>query len=248
MIKRKLEQIKTTTFHKLNQMLGKADYGKFVVVTRSRTGSTLLITLLNSHKEIIAYGEKFRRLGDKSCQDIYEEVFPKKSRKYIGFKIFFYHPLDSEDRSVWEMLEKDKSIKIIHLRRENQLRVHISRLIAGKTEKWLNSGGEKTSIGERKVEIDMKELYQDFEITNSSIAEAKQRFKDHKSMDLSYEELVADKEQALKRVLDFLGLDEMKLESQLKRQNPEKIRDLVTNYDELVQALTGTEHAFMLEE
>mgnify|MGYP006437466411 CR=1 FL=1 len=40
------------------------NFTKFIVLSRSRTGSNLLISMLNSHPNISAEGEKFSRLNE----------------------------------------------------------------------------------------------------------------------------------------------------------------------------------------
>ncbi|MBX2828526.1 MAG: sulfotransferase [Flavobacteriaceae bacterium] len=247
MIKKGLSKIKKRVKGFFEKQKARTDYGKFVIITRSRTGSNLLISLLDSHDNIEAHGELFRRLEGKSCQTIYDGLFPKKSSKQIGFKIFYYHPLDSEDRSIWDLLKNDPHLKVIHLRRENLLRVHISRLIAGQTDVWSSRNKQEISLADRKVHIDVKELLQDFETTNQQIAAAKETFKSHQSIDVSYEELTADRANTMQRILGFLGVTQSNLDSVLKRQNPETLEDLVANYEEVYDALIDTDHAFMLK-
>ena len=66
----------------------------FFVLTRSRTGSNMLISFLNSHPNIKAHYEIFRTLEGKNYNDIFNETFSKydEGTKAIGFKIFYYHP------------------------------------------------------------------------------------------------------------------------------------------------------------
>jgi LPS sulfotransferase NodH len=224
----------------------KNEYGKFVIISRSRTGSNFLISLLDSHEDIIAYGEKFHRLGNKDSSDIYNEIFPIQSNKVIGFKLFYYHPIDSEDKSIWEQLTNDRSFKIIHLRRNNLLRAHISKLIAEKTDNW--SSLSKNSTDNKRVHIDIKELLDDFAITYDRIRRAQQVFKNHSILDVTYENLSNERENTIGEILRFLEVSPENVTSPYKKQNPEKLQDLVSNYRELYHCLINTEHSFMLEE
>jgi len=224
----------------------KRKYGKFVVITRSRTGSNLLISLLDSHEDIIAYGEKFQCLGDKTSSQIFNQIFPVQSNKIIGFKIFYYHPLDSDDKSIWEQLKNDRSFKIIHLRRNNLLRVHISRLIAEKSGNW--SSRSKNSIDNKMLHIDIKKLLNDFTNTDNQIKRAQKFLKNRKIFEVAYENLINERENTINEILRFLEVSKVNLKSPYKKQNPEKIQDLVSNYNELYDKLINTEHSFMLEE
>jgi len=97
-----------------NSLFGNKKYNKFIVITRSRTGSNLFMSLLGSHPNIIARGELFRSLDGKSCKETWGNTFTNmpKHVKYFGFKIFYYHPLDSDDREIWELLKNDSKIKV----------------------------------------------------------------------------------------------------------------------------------------
>lgn len=71
--------------------------------------------------------------------------------------------MDTTSSDVWDMIRNDKSIKIIHLRRENMLRTHISRLIAGKTDQWASKKQTNVNIKNKKVELNIPKLFDDFE-------------------------------------------------------------------------------------
>ena len=226
---------------------GSSSYGKFVVIGQERTGSNLLITLLQSHPKIRAKGGRFMRLGGKSCREVLQDIFPKKSNKTIGFKLFYSHPLDSVDRSIWNILEEDPGFKIIHLQRRNLLRAHISKLIAVKTGVWISSG-KKISSEEIKVHIDIEKMLADFEAANTHIKDVRNKFKSHKVIEIRYEDLVEKREETVKRILNFLEVKEMHLKSHLTKINTSKIEDIVLNYKELKERLGDTKYAFMLYE
>ena len=54
---------------------------KFIVITRSRTGSNLLISLLNSHPSITAYKEVFGKLENRSTQKLWDDTFSIQNKK-----------------------------------------------------------------------------------------------------------------------------------------------------------------------
>ncbi len=222
--------------------------GKFVVITRSRTGSNLLISLLDSHDDIVAFGEKFNRLEGRSCQSVYDEIFRNKPNKQVGFKIFYYHPLDSEDKSIWDLIQNDPHIKIIHLIRENLLRVHISRLIAGKTDVWSSKNKKDINPDSKKVEINPTELLNDIRVTHNHIKAARETFNQHSILEVTYEDLIDPSREVLNDIQKFLDVAPKNLASELRRQNPEALSQLISNYQEIHDLLAGTDYEFMLED
>jgi LPS sulfotransferase NodH len=235
-----LNQSKTTIF-------GNKNYVKFVVVTRSRTGSNLLISLLNSHKHINAQGEAFRRLNNKTSLEIYNSIFPLKSLyKCLGFKLFYYHPLDSDDNLIWRLLEKDKNIKIIHLKRNNLLRVHVSRLIAEKTDEWARIDNSNLNIN-KKVEVSLTNLMKDFNETKNHIINTEKLFREHNVLEVVYEDLINNQQETIDSILSFLNVKKVILKSSLVRQNPEELKNLISNYDEVKNALIKSDYQYMID-
>lgn len=235
----------------LNSLFGKQkkiNYERFVVITRSRTGSNLLISLLNSHPQISAKGEVFSRLEGRKTKAVYDEVFPVKSDfSFLGFKIFYYHPLDAKDQSIWKILDEDKEIKIIHLQRKNLLRVHISRLIAGKTDAWTSREEAGLSAEDKKVHINVDDLFSDIEESLDYIKDTNNRFRHHEVLEVFYEDLTANRDHVMEEVFSFLDLPMADLTSDLKKQNPEELSALVSNFEEVMNRLKASEHAYMLD-
>ncbi len=237
--------------HKFKGLFNKSyDYQKFVVIARSRTGSSLLISYLNSHPQIEAHGEIFRELGRKSSKQIWERLFTSKNKKlkYIGFKIFYYHPLNTDDRSVWDFLKNDKTIQIIHLKRENVLRTFISREIVEKTKVWKNKKYRNTtSIEDKRIEIDVDKFLDTLSWTKKRERETAKTFSNHSFTEISYEELIANPQIVMNDIFSRFGLKPAKISTKLRRQNAERIEDLVINYSQLKTGLTEVGYTCFLE-
>ncbi len=233
---------------------GNRKYKKVVIIGRQRTGSSLLVWLLGSHPHIDLEGEAFRLLKGSSCREVWNRNFGKKLPwiKYTGFKIFYYHPEDSDDKEVWKMIEGDKDIRLIHIKRHNLLRTHVSKLIAEKTGAW-NSRQEENTFGpeDKRVEVDIAQCLQVFRDTKKWEDDfGIKRFPAHPYLELTYEQLTNDTQSQMNYVMDFLGLKRInvKLKSRLNRQNPERIQDLVSNFAELEKHLKLSEYAYLVDE
>lgn len=249
-MKKALRKIKVKFETLLDNIFGRKDYKRFVIISRSRTGSNLLVSLLDSHGDISCKGELLRRLnGQSTDQLLKQKVYPKKVRAlYRGFKLFYYHPQDSDDKSIWEILENDKNVTVLHLMRENLLRVHISRLIADKTGTYTNRNNKrKLPVNEKKITVDCDALIKDFEQTEEYIENTKEMFSSHKYMEVTYEELTQNQAETMKGILDFFDLQGSNLESSYKKQNKEGISSLVENNEALKTCLKGTKYEWMLE-
>lgn len=249
MIKKNLRSIKNYFIKRKNDFLGNKNYEKFVVITRSRTGSNLLISLLNSHPNIVAKGEKFSRLEGKNSNAVWDDIFCKmpKRIKIMGFKIFYYHPLDSDNNEVWNYLKNDKSIKIIHLTRSNMLRTVTSRQIAAKTDKWSKFNKKEVSIEEKRINLDIDYCLKEFENTFNFERKIRDEYNSERIIEITYEELIQDNQYILNQIFNFLGLENSKVASSHKKQNKEELRDLIINYEELVKDIENSKWSYLLE-
>lgn len=206
------------------------------------------MALLRSHPQVHIEGEIFKRLNGRSCKEIWEELYgnrPKKV-KQVGFKLFYYHPAD-DDQQVWDFLLNDKEIGIIHLRRENMLRALVSQKIGEKTKRWTQHITDNTEL-EKTIKLDTDECLETFERISSYEERTRNQFKDHKTfVECTYEELSDNTYELIAEVYDSLGLSKHHPTTVLKKQNPEHMRDLVENYDEIKQKFGTGKWSYLIE-
>ncbi len=237
------------------RFFGTKKYQKLVILGRQRTGSSLLMRLLHAHPKIDMQSEVFRLLGGKSCKTVWNETFGKKLPwiKHAGFKLFYNHPDDSTDREVWDILDSNTDVKIIHIKRKNILRTYVSKLVAVKTGAW-NSGqesGKKNSL-DKKVHVNINHCLSELRtIKKLETVFSKNKYPNHDYLELFYEELVENTSNELDRLFSFLNIENQRIEKRkldLKRQNPEKMENLVINYEDFEQSLSNSEFAELLDE
>lgn len=228
------------------------DYRRFIVLTRSRTGSNMLISCLGSHPAIHAESEVFQRLNGRACAEILDTVFGEHPRRIraVGFKIFYYHPLDDPHAGIWEILPAMRELHVIHLRRRNLLRTLVSRKIAGVRDIWssLEEGQSDHTIGAKEVTMTVDELRAGFRQTREWEKEYLRMFRVQPLLEVIYEDFVADPEVQFRRITDFLGVRYRPPQTSLRRQNPEPLRRLLSNFDELARAFAGTEWAAFFDD
>lgn len=235
---------------KLLSAVGHENFTKFIVLSRSRTGSNMLMSLLNSHPEVIAEHEILARLNGRDAREIVAGTYAKQPYyvKAKGFKVFYYHPLDGDPAALLDDLAAE-NIRVIHLKRRNILRTLVSRKIAGMKDVWAATSAARLDVGRHKsVSFTVEELEEGFRRTRDWEVEGDRRFAAHPLLSVRYEDLVRDPDGSLAEVLDFLGLQHFPLETEMRKQNPERLADLVTNYAALKAAFAGSEWEPFFEE
>ena len=68
-------------------------------------------------------------------------------------------------------------------------------------------------------------------------------FREHPRLTLFYEELVKERKRAFNEAQSFLGVKPRGLGIITRRQNPEPLRELIANHDELYEAFKDTAEA-----
>lgn len=229
----------------------------FVLVATERTGSTLLLQMLNSHPSVAAGGELFNAnlidqgrivwpnhgtLEDSALLELrntnpiefihrlFDEAV-QAGHRAVGFKLMYGHG-DGND-VVRDYLAHDTNLRVIHLKRRNLLRRQLSNDRARATGVWHAPVGTPRDPPPA-VEIDLERCVTEFIRTQRKQAEYERRFAGHALLELHYEDLAADPVAVAGQALAFLGLEASpELSAQFERIGVDRLRDAIVNYDEL---------------
>ena len=247
---------------------GQRDYTRFVILARSRTGSNFLRGLLNSHSRVLTYGEIFRNTDQvdfavpnypttRPALELYQRdplrflsryVFRRMPANYraVGFKLFYYHARTQPWQVVWDHLKGWPGLKLIHLKRRNMLHTHLSRARAERSNRWVNTSGEKEET--TPIELSYDECLSDFERTQQWEADADQFFAGQPLVELFYEDLAADPDSHVAQLQAFLGLTPEKLAPQTHKQLKQPLSVAVANYNPLKARFAGSRWESFFEE
>ena len=221
------------------------NYSKFIIVSHARSGSNLLLNSLNSHPNLVAEHEVFaahnRQIGE-NFDPILNNLFSEKPEncKAVGCKIFYYHLNQDE----WQQLGKIPNLKVIHLQRENSLKMVVSMKVAFKTSQWgMTDESERIDASQKQVYLDYDFLRNKFEDIKSWQDKIQQLFPSEEIANVFYQDLVTRHEATIESLFSFLGLPAIAVEKvkiKHKKQNPEPLSQLIQNYDELKTKFANT--------
>ena len=241
---------------------------KFVILTTQRTGSTLLWRYLDQHPEIEGHGEVFLRslkrpdcfstflnntpfgkirniLNKRGMADAYlKSLEPDQSAaKAFGFKLMY-----NQNNNMLTNLMQERDFHVIHLIRQNFLKIVLSRETArARSQYHLAPGEEAKSI---KVRLDTETLIPDLNVIQKEVDAHREIFKSGRYMEVHYENLISNKDQVTKSIIEFLGLGEegiSKMEFPLKKINSENLQDLIENFDEVQSVISDSPYQSFLK-
>lgn len=229
---------------------GQRNYQKILLLGTARVGSTLLQSYLNKHPEIYCEGEIYNtdhlkmygkadklkaQMNDDAIKFLATYGYPKHSKKikYAGFKLFYSHFKTEKTKAIWRYLIQNKEIKIIHIKRRNLLRNFLSLKIAVKTNEW-RSFNENSNSENKKTELTKEDCLYEFESQYNTTRQIEQKFKNHKIIEVYYSDLVNKKQETMNRIFNFLDTEPIFLpDPVLKKQNPERLSELILNFESL---------------
>ena len=244
---------------------GSYNYQKFLLLGNARVGSTLLQSYLNRHPNIYCEGEIYntdhlkiygkadelkQKMNNNPLQFLNTYGYPKHAKKiqFAGFKLFYSHFKTEKTKIIWDYLAENKDIKIIHIKRRNMLRNFVSLKIAAKTNEW-RSFSKQSNTENKQITLSKEECVQEFEKQEYTISEMNSKFKNHKIIDVYYTDLTNNREETMNRIFKFLDTQKIRIEDTvLKKQNPESLDELVSNYQDLKNEFRDTKWEVFFEE
>lgn len=210
----------------------------FVVLSSGRSGSTLLVDELNRRwPEIRSLREEFNRAHhDRSFEEGFRHVWSTPTgHRFAGCKVFPGHVTAAELRSILKL----PGMRVVILDRRSALRRYVSFQIARRDGQWLSTRGPVVEAGSRRIHVDLAHFLRYRDAVNEWYAAFDRAVVGLPVHRTTYEQLSADLDGELRRVAAFLGAGPpaTELPPRLVRQNPEPLRALVSNFDELRVAL-----------
>lgn len=240
---------------------GNREYVQFVLLGRSRTGSNFLRGLLNAHSEALVLGEIFKnpeaiewgtdfQSPPEDALPLYQSdpvsflerfVYGEKPHwvHAFGFKLFYYHAQSEPWDAIWSYLQKNTQIHILHVKRRNILRTHLSRARAVQTDRWVRLTKDKQNLP--SLQLDYEECLRDFTQTRAWERQFEAFFKQHPLMDIYYEDLAADYSNQMAHIQRFLELSDERIEPQTYKQANDSLEEAITNFSDLKARFAGTE-------
>jgi sulfotransferase family protein len=170
-----------------------------------------------------------------------ETLSPTDGVPARGIRLSYEQVRKYPDSLPW-VLEND--VRIIHLVRENALKAVVSHFTA-KKRGFAHATSQVPKVTLRLPPAELKALLVQRE---REIDRYRVLFQGRPCCEVFYETFLAQKEEETRRLLDFLGISRYApLTSRLVKQNPDSLRDILENYDEIARALRGTSFERHLE-
>jgi hypothetical protein len=218
---------------------------KFVIFTVGRTGSNLLVSLLDSHPGIKCHGELlFKRV-------LFPQLYLKcqerlSSQDIYGFKIIYYNFGVQKVEDPLEILNELSSdgYKIISLKRRNVIRQTISHMYALHRQTFHEKEGQAKKSNNRMI-IDLNFFQQELEYFLDHRSREEQLLKNFSYLQLYYEDDLLEKGRhqcTMDKIASYLGIPNARVTSDFGKTTPQELSNVIENYEEFKRYLEQTEY------
>ena len=238
------------------------------MITNQRSGSTWMTRLLDNHPQIRMlkgdplyvhsgyYDDNLPRYCDyKKEHNAFRpwalfnylalfENYESEFHDILGYKVMYNH-IKHNPEFLLKLLTDN--YRVIHLARRNHLDLMISRAV-GKQYDVFHI--KKSSKEKRPVSLDTSSLIQSFDFQERAYQYAKLFLKlaPIKSLEVHYESLLTDKENILRSIGNFLGVDSNPslFQSELKKVNAGPYEEKIINYEQVAETIENSKYAHLL--
>ena len=147
--------------------------------------------------------------------------------------------------AMWARLRDDKALRIIHLKRENKLRMLLSLRRSYRSDLWDRTDRKKSANAESRpspITITVEDCLEAFSKTAQWEVAHEAYFQNHKLMSLTYEELCSDPPREITRVLDFLAIADNTYETPIDiHLDNTPLHESIQNYSALKERFEESE-------
>lgn len=232
----------------------------FVVVGAERTGSNLLVGMLDARPDFLCANELFnhREIADGKVawparvDADQTELAALRARDpaallarlgadaarvgadHCGFKLMYGHALP-DDRIV-EAAAGDPRGVVVHLLRRDRLQRWLSHVRAVASDRWFGGGRDDGA----PIELPVVATAMDFAAHEALEARFRAAFAGQPTLELDYEDLATRLPEAARRLGALFGVDLGDLQPRTHKTGPQDPWSAIANRDELRGAFAGT--------
>jgi len=223
---------------------------KFLIFGFPRSGSTLLVSLLDSHPKVHCEDELlYRKLRFPMY---YIQCHARLSRAEVyGFKLLVDHfeTQGIEDPATFFTNLYEDGYQVIYLKRRNLLRAALSSLYGYFLGKFHHSQSEG-ELHREKMRVRPQELEAKIQRFEYLAGQQKKILGALPCLEIAYEDDLLDAschQVTIDKIADYLRIPSARVDTPLVKVATEDISDFVENSEEVLAFIRGTEYARYLD-
>lgn len=242
---------------------------RFVVLGTERTGSNMLVGMLDGRTGVACAGEVFnaRAIAEGELNWLAGEVRrdPELLRlrrddpaallarmhregaaagaSTCGCKLLYLHA--AVDDRIADAFAGDGELRVVHLLRADRLQRWLSLVRARRSDVWFAAAGSEAVRDDEVVVLDAAATASEFALDEQLEERFRALFRTHASLELDYDDLVQRLPAVAQRLAAFLGADLGALAPKSRKTGPSDVAGAIANLAELRASFRGTRWAHL---
>lgn len=241
----------------------------YMICCPARSGSTLLVHLLRSHPQVLSHGEILGKkitglsgpLGRQFGKDpdamkrleairharpetyLYSYILHPHGHQAVGFKLKYEELATRKYARILDHIKTDTDLKIVFLDRDNLFERYVSHYVAMHVTGVTLVQAHQPLPEVRPIRLKPRDIKRNFKEELDKRRHFRKLFASHRSIETTYEKLVADTVPEMNRIYRFLDLPEHAAATTTKKILDTRMANFITNYAEILDYFSGTEYA-----
>ena len=218
---------------------------KFVIYGSGRSGSTLLVSLLDSHSQIYCDNEIYHRkvVSPKTYLDLRAQM---SGAPVYGFKLLTYHlgmtlGMSAPDFNPYLRALQEDGYQIIYLWRRDAFRQALSNVYARQSQQFHNQNG---SSSQTKIHVDLDRLDYWYQGLKRQAQLEQEYLAGIPHLALTYEDHLADGDKqtaTMQEICQFLDIPYEAPQTGLRKNTPKSLESFIKNHQEVEAYLRKVE-------
>jgi len=218
---------------------------KVLVYATARSGTNLFINLINQHSKVKLLGEIYSHSIEVPEPNSYlKEKESEAERPVFGFKLLTYQLLEQfDDPAAFMKHLVNEGYQIIHIKRDNVLKLALSRLNALEKKQYHFYKGKPIDHRFEPLKLDIPVLLHNMRRIEAYHKREADLVQPYKHLFLNYERDLEDEgyhQQTMDKVYNFLDIRRICVKARIVKSIPLEMKDYVLNYEEMRKAIMGT--------
>lgn len=227
---------------------------RFLVFAQGRTGSTVLMDLLNSHRQISCLGEIFSRNVIRSVQrpvEFAEGLCCLSTNLASGYKVAVYQITNSQRMAPRDFLRRfrERGWSILYLKRTNLLRHAVSDIRGDYTRIFHHTSdkGDTSlkSTRSRRIHVPIDRLFETLKFREDCLTREANALDGFPHFMIEYERdllSIESKQAVMDRIFEYLSLPACRVKTEYRKVTSRDLSDVLSNHEEIRDAVKGTRY------
>ena len=233
------------------------DRTKFIIFGQGRSGSNLLVDLLNSHPDIHCDREPLNNQNVAQKNILLRSFIYRFPYRYIQFHLNKYaHKIYGFKLMIYQLVIFKKikpklfnrHWKIIYLKREDVLQQSLSAIIAKKTGLYMRTTADKHE-DQRVFYVELQKLVNELFYRTRDLEREQVVLQGVDFLELVYEHDLEDSKKwqaTANRVFAYLGLKPVEVSASILKTNSLAHEKRISNYQEIIDHLKNTDFSYLV--